>query len=116
MRKNPDARIQRHTYAPIAGTHGDVPCHRNAGHNDGHDGGDDIRCIGEPARNGLDTLPPGLERASSGDYRRRDHNRRRSDDHRRVRVMIPQRNAEAHTSARVGRSRQRGDCNCTNKE
>jgi hypothetical protein len=54
--------------------------------------------------------------ASSGDYRRRDHNRRRSDDHRRVRVMIPQRNAEAHTSARVGRSRQRGDCNCTNKE
>lgn len=47
--------------------------------------------------------------------RRADH-RRPNDDHRRVRVMMPQRNAEVHPGARLGRRGERGDCDCTNKE
>ena len=43
------------------------------------------------------------------------HRWRRYDD-RRMPILIAQRNAEAHTGARLRRSGQNRNCNCTNKE
>lgn len=49
-------------------------------------------------------------------HRWRNKHRRRSHVHRPVRIMMPKRDAEAHTRARLRRSGERHNCNCTNKE
>ena len=54
-------------------------------------------------------------RRGSGHDRGDNHRPRRHDDGS-VRKMMPQRNAEAHTRARLRRGGERCDCDCTNEE